>query len=135
MANLQISVFYTGPVGEPVPVVKGWLRLSLRKTNSYYRAGTTEYLPRRNYLSSDVQPVKPDTVYTVDVELWPTNVVLAKGDSLVLEVASGDTQGSGIFTHNHPDDRPESKFRGWNCIHFGGYENFLRVPVIPDRDL
>ena len=109
--------------------------MSLRKTASYDRAKNVEYLPRRKYLSTDVQPVVLDTVYTVDVELWPTNVVLAKGDILVAEVASGDTQGSGIFAHNHPEDRPEDKFKGWNNIHFGDLENFLRLPIIPPRDM
>ena len=64
-----------------------------------------EYLPYRDYFSTDVLPVIPGEVYPVDVELWPTNVVLEKGDSLIFEVGSGDTQGSGIFQHKEPSDR------------------------------
>ena len=47
----------------------------------------------------------PGEVYPVDVEIWPTNVIVEKGGKLILEVASGDTQGSGIFKHTGPDDR------------------------------
>ena len=98
------EVLYTGTAGDGVPLCKGWLRVSLRKvdeTNSKNRS----YLPQREYYSGDVQPVKPGKVYGVDVELWPTNVVLEKGGSLILEVASGDTQGSGVFQHNSEVDR------------------------------
>jgi hypothetical protein len=41
----------------------------------------------------------------VDVEVWPTSVVVEEGGRLVLEVASGDTQGSGIFRHDDEVDR------------------------------
>jgi hypothetical protein len=64
-----------------------------------------EWLPHREYRSTDALPVKPATVYELDVEVWPTNVVIEKGGRLVLEVSSGDTQGAGIFEHNHPQDR------------------------------
>lgn len=86
------EIFYTGTAGDPVPLTKGWLRVSLRKVakdHPYHR----EWLPHREYRSTDVQEVTPETVYEVDIELWPTNVVVEKGGRLVLEVASGDTQG------------------------------------------
>ena len=52
------------------------------------------WLPHRDYFSTDVLPVLPGEVYPVDVEIWPTNVVMEKGDRLIFEVASGDTQGA-----------------------------------------
>lgn len=63
------------------------------------------YLPWREYLSTDVAPVIVGEIYEVDVEVWPTCVVLEKGARLVLEVATGDTQGSGIFRHDDLIDR------------------------------
>lgn len=98
------EVFYTGTAGDPVPLTKGWLRTSLRKVNTEHPRHR-EFLPQREYLSSDVQPVVPGEVYAVDVEVWPTNVVAEKGGRVVLEVASGDTQGSGIFLHDDEVDR------------------------------
>ena len=93
------EIFYTGTAGDPVPLTKGWLRVSLRKVEKDH-AYHKEWLPHREYRSTDVQEVKPETVYEVDVELWPTNVVVEKGGKLVLEVASGDTQGKNPFSHS-----------------------------------
>ncbi|KAI7637340.1 alpha/beta-hydrolase, partial [Hortaea werneckii] len=105
------EVFYTGTAGDPVPLTKGWLRVSLRKIEDAHPKHR-EWLPHREYRSTDVQEVKPDTVYDVDVEVWPTNVVVERGGKLVFEVSSGDTQGSGIFGHNHPKDRSKEVFGG-----------------------
>ncbi|KAF2728091.1 alpha/beta-hydrolase [Polyplosphaeria fusca] len=127
------EVYYTGTAGDPIPLAKGWLRVSLRKTNPEHPKHR-EWFPWRDYFSTDVQPVIPGDVYTVDVEVWPTNVVVEKGGKIVFEVSSGDTQGSGIFTHDHPDDRPEAKFAGMNHIHFGPkYMNWVTLPMVPPK--
>lgn len=98
------EVFYTGTAGDPVPLTKGWLRVSLRKINPEH-SKHRPYLPWRDYVSTDLRPVIPGEVYGVDVEIWPTQVIVEKGGKLVLEVSSGDTQGSGIFQHDDPTDR------------------------------
>ena len=127
------EIFYTGTAGDPVPLTKGWLRTSLRKIHADHPRHAP-YLPHREYLSTDVQAVQADTVYEVDVEVWPTNVVVEAGGRLVLEVASGDTQGTGIFGHNHPEDRGEEVFGGVNRLHFGGGRgNYVTLPVIPPK--
>ncbi|KPI36497.1 putative serine esterase [Cyphellophora attinorum] len=96
------EIYYTGITGEPVPLSKGWQRLSLRKINKAHPRHR-EWLPHRDYFSTDVLPVIPGEIYPVDVEVWATNVIAEKGDSFVLEVASGDTQGSGLFGHDTPE--------------------------------
>jgi predicted acyl esterase len=96
------EVFYTGITGEPVPLCKGWQRVSLRKVNQEHPLHR-EWLPYRDYFSTDVQPVIVGEIYPVDVEVWATNVIAETGDRLVLEVASGDTQGSGLFGHDTPE--------------------------------
>lgn len=98
------EVFYTGTAGDPVPLCKGWLRVSLRQVNSAHPRHRP-WLPYRDYSSTSVQPVLPGEVYPVDVEIWPTNVVLEVGAKLVFEVASGDTQGCDRFQHISPEDR------------------------------
>lgn len=98
------EVFYTGTAGDPVPLAKGWLRVSMRKVATSHPKHR-EYLPWREYLSTDVMPVIIGEIYEVDVEVWPTSVVVEPGAALVLEVASGDTQGSGVFLHDDPVDR------------------------------
>ncbi|KAF5539292.1 hydrolase family [Fusarium mexicanum] len=126
------EVFYTGTAGDPVPLTKGWLRVSLRKVDTEHPKHR-EWLPHRNYTSKDVQPVIQGEVYGVDIEVWPTNVIVDEGGKLVFEVSSGDTQGSGIFLHNDPVDRSPEIFQGSNHIHFGPrQQNYITLPVIPN---
>ncbi|KAF2192027.1 X-Pro dipeptidyl-peptidase protein [Zopfia rhizophila CBS 207.26] len=141
------EVFYTDTAGDLVPLTKGWLRVNLRKTNPEHPKHR-QWLPWRDYFSTDVLPnfwftwlmdtlvlpVVLGNVYAVDVEIWPTNVVVEKGGRIVLEVSSGDTQGSGIFLHDYPDDRSEAKLRGMNHIHFGPrFLNWVSPPIIPPK--
>ncbi|KFY28340.1 hypothetical protein V491_00522 [Pseudogymnoascus sp. VKM F-3775] len=127
------EVHYTGTAGDPIPLAKGWLRTSLRKVatdHPHHR----EYQPYREYRSIDVQEVKPDIYYAVDVEVWPTNVIAEKGGRIVFEIASGDTQGSGIFTHTNEKDRSKEVFSGTNNLHFGeGIDNYIVLPIVPKR--
>ncbi|KAF5707931.1 hypothetical protein FGLOB1_6691 [Fusarium globosum] len=111
------EVFYTGTAGDPVPLTKGWLRVSLRKVDSEH-SKHRDWLPHRNYTSKDVQPVIQGEVYGVDIEVWPTNVIVDKG---------------GIFLHNDPVDRSPEVFQGSNHIHFGPrQQNYITLPVIPN---
>ncbi|KAK7890538.1 hypothetical protein LTR67_007746 [Exophiala xenobiotica] len=127
------EILYTGTVGDPVPVTKGWLRVSLRKVNEKSPRHHAWH-PHREYLSTDHTPLVPGEVYPVDVEIWPTNVVISPGDKLVFEVSSGDTQGAGLFEHNSKEDRNEATFGGTNHIHFGkDHENWLMMPLVPAK--
>lgn len=124
------EVLYTGTAGDGVPLAKGWLRCSMRKIHDNHPRHRS-YLPHREYLSTDVEYVKAEEIYGVDVEIWPTNVVVEKGGKIVLEVASGDTQGCGQFQHDSKIDRPRWKFAGRNHLHFGvGTVNYVTLPII-----
>ncbi|KAJ4347342.1 uncharacterized protein N0V89_011283 [Didymosphaeria variabile] len=104
ISPLGREIHYTGTAGDPVPLTKGWLRVSLRKTDPAHWKHRP-WLPYRHYTSNDVQPVIVGELYAVDVEIWPTNVVVEAGGKIVFEIASGDTQGSGVFVHTSPRDR------------------------------
>jgi predicted acyl esterase len=132
LAKEGSEVFYTGTMGDAVPIVKGWQRISLRKTHPSHPLHRP-YLQYRNYIPSDVQDVEIDKPYDVDVEIWPTNVVLEEGETLVLEVAGHDTQGVLNFSHGHVDDRRPEVLRGQNNLHVGGEDSWLLLPVIPNR--
>ena len=128
------EIFYTGATGEPVPVVRGWLRVSLRKLTQ--RPGPlSKIMPERDYYSTDVQKIVAGEVYPVDVEIWATSVVLMEGDTLELQISSSDSENiDKVFAHDHPKDRPLEKLLGYNELHLGsGYENFLRLPIIPQK--
>lgn len=127
------EVFYTGTMGDPVPIVKGWLRTSLRKINTVHPSHS-DILPYRNYFGSEVQPVREGESYKVDVEVWPTNTVLEAGETLVLEIAGHDTQGVGKFSHEHPKDRHPGTLAGFNHIEVGQENSWIILPVIPTRE-
>src|SRR5690348_1305498 len=101
---MTCQVFYTGAVGDPVPLARGWLRVSLRATTKH-PTEMSKIIPERDYLSTDVEPVKAGEVYSVDIEIWPTNSVFLPGDKVAIEISSGDSEGVSVFEHNHPDDR------------------------------
>lgn len=126
------EVFYTGTMGDPVPIVKGWLRTSLRKVNANHPFHQ-DILPYRDYFSSDVQPVNEGEKYEVDVEVWPTNTILESNETLVLEIAGHDTQGVGKFSHEHPEDRDSKALGGLNHIQVGQENSFIVLPIIPPR--
>ena len=88
------------------------------------------YLPRRDYLSTDVQSVRKGEAYQVAIELWPTNVTIAKGGKLVLEVGPKDQQGCGIFVHNDLTDRDPNKMAGLNVLTVGGEKSSLMLPFV-----
>lgn len=103
------EILYTGSTGEGAPATKGFLRLALRKTNPRH-PHHRPWQPHRDYTSADVLPVACGEVYPVDVELWPTNLVVAAGGRLAFEISSQDTDGSGMFMHTDPEDRLVSPY-------------------------
>lgn len=123
------EVFYTGTAGDPVPLTKGWQRVSLRKISEEENS-TSSYLIKKDYKSTDVLPVEISKVYQVSIEMWPTNVVLSPGSKLVLEVGPKDQQGCGIFVHNHPQDRSKERFEGFNLLHINHSSGSSRL-VLP----
>lgn len=119
------DVFEVGQQGYPVPVAKGWLRVSHRELD------LRKTLPYRPYhLHQSRQYLKPGEIVAVDVEIWPTSMVFAKGHQIRLDVQPRDGIGSGAYTHYVADYND-----GWNRIHVGGiYDSHLLLPVIPARD-
>ena len=64
---------------EKVPVTRGWLRLSHRKTDQD-RSNSS----RMFHAHDEIQKVVPGEPYEVTVEIWPTSMVFPKGYRLVL---------------------------------------------------
>ncbi len=93
----------------------------------------------------------PGQVYEVDVEVWPTCIVLPKGYRLALSVRGTDYvfpgepgagletlgkvwTGVGPFTHNDPRDRPPAVFGGDVTLHAGpDRQAHVLLPVIPKK--
>jgi uncharacterized protein len=118
------DVMETGQQGTPVPVAKGWLRVSHRELDPEL---TRPYRPyhrhqRRLFLT-------PGEVVQVEVEIWPTSMVFRKGHRIRLDVQPRDGLGSQSYMHYHADYNT-----GTNTIHAGGErESYLLLPVIPAK--
>jgi hypothetical protein len=146
------EVTFPGANDPAAPIAQGWLRVSQRKLDP------ERSQPWQPYHSHDEQqPLEPGTLYEVDVEIWPGQIVLPAGATLRLRLEGRDfmrpragllgwatdlvmddllhlnvRRGSGFSLHNHPDDRPADVFGGAHTIHTGrAHPSYLLLPVIP----
>jgi uncharacterized protein len=130
------EITFVGANDPRAPVSQGWLRVSHRKLDLERSRPFKPYHPH-----DERQPLNPDEVYEVDVEIWPTSIVAPAGHHLALTIggkdfersdAQGLMKGSGIFLHNDPVDRPADVFGGKHTIHTGGdFASHLLMPLIP----
>ena len=140
------EVVFQGALDPHTPIAQGWLRASHRKLNP---ALSTEFRPYHAHEA--VEPLVPGRVYELDVEIWPTCIVVPAGYRIALTVRGRDYEhpgkgtriqsfvnelrGCGPFLHNDPQDRPEAVFGGKNTIYAGGKRNsYVLVPIIPKKD-
>jgi predicted acyl esterase len=140
------EIVFQGALDPHTPVAQGWLRASHRKLDA------AKSLPHRPYHSHDQkQPLKPGEIYTLDIELWPTSIVVPAGYRIGLSVRGRDYvypggsggklsnmknefTGCGPFLHDDPRDRPLALYGGTTTIHFDATrENFVLLPIIPKR--
>jgi uncharacterized protein len=135
------EVTFIGSLDRNAPLALGWLRASHRKLD---KALTTEYRPLHTH--DEIQPLAPNEVYELDVELWPTSIIVPKGYQLGLTVAGKDYEnskpnarffdtqmkGCGPFFHDDPDDRPSEIFGGKVTVYAGANTgSYLLLPIIP----
>lgn len=131
------EVDFQGTLDPQTPLAQGWLRASQRKLD------TTKSTPYRPYHSHDEHlPLTPGEVYELDVEIWPTCIVLPPGFRLALQVGGRDFErddptgtklmrGSGPFTHTSKEDRPAAVFGGRTTVYTGGeHSSSLLLPFI-----
>lgn len=129
------EVTFKGANDPAAPVTQGWLRVSQRKLDP---ARSTPYRPFHPH--DGEEKLEPGRVYEVDVEVWPTSIVLPKGYALALTItgrdferegATGMMKGSGIFMHDSDADRPAGAFGGTSTVHTGGETaSYLLLPKI-----
>jgi len=132
------EVTFVGANDPKAPVSQGWLRVSQRKLDPVRSRPEKPVHPHDERLS-----VVPGEIYEVDVEIWPTSIVIPAGYRLALTIAGKDFErpdaqglmkGSGIFLHDDPADRPADLFGGKGTIHTGGAQaSYLLMPLIPAR--
>lgn len=134
------EVTFQGSNDPRTPIGLGWLRASHRKLDP------ERSLPYRPYHTHDeLWPLTPGEPVELDIEIWPTCLVIPAGYKIGLMVRGRDYDngaeplpgarypltGVGPFVHNDPRDRPAEIFGGTNTLHFG-QESYLLLPVIPE---
>ena len=139
------EVVFQGALDPHTPVGQGWLRASQRKLD------LKRSLPHRPFHAHDEnEPLEPGRVYELDIEIWPTCIVVPPGYRIALSVRGRDYEyegdaatlsnmknpmrGCGPFVHDDPIDRPSALFAGKVTLHFGaGMSAYLLLPMIPAR--
>jgi len=117
------DVMETGQQGLPVPVAKGWLRVSHRELDPELSLPYRPYHRHRRRLY-----LKAGEIVKVEVEIWPTSMVFKKGHRIRLDVQPRDGLGSSHYMHYHADYNPGAI----NTVHAGGDKaSYLLLPVIP----
>jgi uncharacterized protein len=138
------EVVFQGAVDPHTPIAQGWLRASHR------RLDRERSLPYRPYHAHDSEePLRDREVVELDIEIWPTSIVVPVGYRIALTIRGKDYEyggasggqlsnfkneltGCGPFLHDDPQDRPAEVFDGVTTLHFGRkMPNYLLLPIIP----
>ena len=141
--NMQ-EVTFQGALDPHTPIAQGWLRASHRALDP------TLTLPYRPYHTHEnEEPLTPGEVYELDVEIWPTCIVVPAGHRIGFTVRGRDYEypggpgaglgtfapaftGVGPFQHNDPRDRPPAVFGRHVTLHCGpGRPSHILLPIVP----
>jgi predicted acyl esterase len=140
------EVVFQGAIDPHTPVAQGWLRASHRKLDKKL---STPYRPYHTH--DEAQPLAKGKPVELDIEIWPTSIVVPQGYRVALSIrgkdyeyggASGgklsnfknELKGCGPFLHDDPRDRPPAVFNGTTTLHFaGGKMPYLLLPIVPPK--
>jgi predicted acyl esterase len=141
------EIVFQGAIDPHTPIGQGWLRASHRKLDP---ALSTPYRPYHAH--DELWPLTPDEPVELDIEIWPTSIVVPKGYRVGLTIRGRDYEygggtggrlsnfknelrGCGPFLHDDPVDRPPEVFGGTTTLHFGAEKQpYLLLPVIPQGE-
>ena len=140
------EIVFQGAIDPHTPVAQGWLRASHRKLDKKLSK------PYRPYHTHDQkQPLKKGETVELDIEIWPSSIVVPAGYRVGLSIrgkdyeyggASGgklsnfknELKGCGPFLHDDVRDRPSALFNNTTSLHFGrGKAPYLLLPIIPPK--
>ena len=137
---------FQGALDPRTPIAQGWLRASHRKLDPNLT------LPYRPYHTHDEkQPLTPAQIYELDVEIWPTSIVVPAGYRIGLTVRGKDYShpcgagagladmyarftGVGPFRHDDNRDRPAGIFSRKVTLHMGrDRQAYVLLPIVPSQ--
>src|SRR5712691_4346115 len=140
------EVVFQGAIDPHTPIGQGWLRASHRRLDNKL---STPYRPYHTH--DKAQPLKKGEVAELDIEIWPTSIVVPAGHRVALTIRGKDyvyggpsggklsnfkneLTGCGPFLHDDPRDRPAAVFGGVTGLHAGrDKQPYLLLPVIPPK--
>jgi predicted acyl esterase len=138
------EICFAGTVDPNTPISQGWMRASHRKLDP---KRSEEWKPYHSH--DEKQPLTPGEIYELDIEVWPTGIIIPPGYRMQLQVGGRDYEyppaleaepsigwfpltGCGPFLHTDERDRPPEIYGKDVTLHTGGeHESWLMVPVIP----
>lgn len=135
-------VLFVGAVDPNAPLSLGWLRASHRRLDEERSE------PWRPVHTHDVEePLEPGRVYELEVEIWPTSIVVPKGYRIALVVSGRDYShdlpdpptiygvpqtGVSVMLHDEEADRPPETFGGETTLACGGTTpTSILLPFVP----
>ncbi|HEY1720567.1 MAG TPA: CocE/NonD family hydrolase [Magnetospirillaceae bacterium] len=127
------DIVFQGSNDPNTPLALGWLRVSHRALDE---TRSTAYRPVHAHRRPE--PIIPGTAYRVEVEIWPTSIVVPAGCRVALTLRGRDWEMPGLTTmfkgvgpFLHPDRDPVL-YGGTATILTGpGRESSLLLPLIP----
>ncbi|HEX4239232.1 MAG TPA: CocE/NonD family hydrolase, partial [Xanthobacteraceae bacterium] len=140
------EVVFQGAIDPHTPIGQGWLRASHRQLDKKL---SKPYRPYHTH--GKKEPLKPGQVVVLDIEIWPTSIVVPAGYRIALTLRGKDyvypggsggrlsnfkneLTGCGPFLHDDQRDRPPQVFAGITGLHFGGAARpYLLLPIIPPK--
>ena len=140
------EVVFQGALDPHKPVALGWLRASHRKLDEERSEPWRPWHPH-----DEVQPLEPGVVYELDVEVWPTSIVVPAGYRVGLSVRGNDYEypgdatgrigniegeltGVGFNRHTDAKDRPPAVYGDEVTLHTGpDRPSGLLLPVVPSE--
>jgi predicted acyl esterase len=133
------EVLFQGANEPKAPIAQGWLRASHRKLDPVKSRPWMPYHPH-----TEAEPLVPGQVYELDVEIWPTCLVIPAGYTIAFSVLGRDfdhglpgpvshlgteLRGCAFFTH---EGRPEQIYGKTVTVHSGPeHPSYVVLPVIP----
>lgn len=139
------EVLFEGAMDPKAPISQGWLRASHR------RQDPDKSLPYRPFHSHDKkEPLVPGQVVDLDIEIWPTCIVIPAGYRLAIQIKGTDfdhgqtpanlsnvkypMRGCGPFIHDDENDRPAAIFHNEVSVSFNKtHLPYILLPVIPQK--
>ena len=140
------EVVFQGAIDPHTPIGQGWLRASHRKLDKKL---STPYRPYHTH--DETQPLKPGETVELDIEIWPTSIVVPAGHRIGLTIRGKDYEyggasggklsnfkneltGCGPFLHDdprRPSCRQMSSAAPRHCTSVATKQPYLLLPIIP----